>query len=451
MPIEPRDHAESVALFRHSLIGFLATQTITRGQLIAELRRISEQRHRLPDNDSTRSFSVPTLQRWVYALRRGGIEALRPAPRSDRGRGQRLTPELRELLCDIRREHRDVSVSLILTNLRSQGRIGPEIKPATVRRMLADKGLTRAKLEERAGPRTRLRWQAERPGLLWHGDVCHGPTLKLDGKSVSMRIHALLDDASRYVVGLRVVSDEREAAMLRLLASAVKEHGMPQTLYLDNGSTYRGQSLSLFCARLGGALMHARPYDPQARGKMERFWGTMRGQVLDHIGQPKSLLEVEEKLWIWLRKYYLVSPHAGLLGQTPEHVYDSYRAALAPLSQEKIDQALQLELTRRVRNDCTLDVSGVTYEVPLGFLAGQKVTLHNGLLGHGAMLLEWQGKKIALHPVDTVRNGRRSRQKLGEPAPAPRATDFSPLAHLSAAADTTTQEEGNSDETLFLS
>ena len=317
MPIEPRDHAESVALFRHSLIGFLATQTITRGQLIAELRRISEQRHRLPDNDSTRSFSVPTLQRWVYALRRGGIEALRPAPRSDRGRGQRLTPELRELLCDIRREHRDVSVSLILTNLRSQGRIGPEIKPATVRRMLADKGLTRAKLEERAGPRTRLRWQAERPGLLWHGDVCHGPTLKLDGKSVSMRIHALLDDASRYVVGLRVVSDEREAAMLRLLASAVKEHGMPQTLYLDNGSTYRGQSLSLFCARLGGALMHARPYDPQARGKMERFWGTMRGQVLDHIGQPKSLLEVEEKLWIWLRKYYLVSPHAGLLGQTP--------------------------------------------------------------------------------------------------------------------------------------
>ena len=88
-----------------------------------------------------------------------------------------------------------------------------------------------------------------------------------------VRIHALLDDASRYVVALRVRSDERETTMIALLSSAVLGHGIPEVLYLDNGSTYRGESLSMYCARLQSSLLHARPYDPQARGKMEALLG----------------------------------------------------------------------------------------------------------------------------------------------------------------------------------
>lgn len=65
---------------------------------------------------------------------------------------------------------------------------------------------------------------------------------------------------------------------------AVRKHRPADALYLDNGSTYRGQALSLACARMGTALIHAKPYDAPARGKMERFWRTLRGGYLDHTG-----------------------------------------------------------------------------------------------------------------------------------------------------------------------
>ena len=176
MPLEPRDHAEAVALFRHSLIGPLAVQSLSHGQLIEELRRISQQRFRLPDSDITRSFSVVTLYRWVRVLRRDGLQGLRPRSRNDRGRGRSMPLEIRSLLCDIRREHPDVTVALMLSNLRALGKLGSEIKASTVRRMLAEQGLSKRSVQERSGPRIRLRWQAERPGL----SRCHRATGKTD-------------------------------------------------------------------------------------------------------------------------------------------------------------------------------------------------------------------------------------------------------------------------------
>ncbi len=102
----------------------------------------------------------------------------------------------------------------------------------------------------RAG-KVRLRWQAERPGALWHADVCHATALMIDGKSQPVRIHGILDDASRYILALSAHHTEREVDMLGLMVKAVRKHGPPDALYLDNGSTYRGQTLSLACARMG--------------------------------------------------------------------------------------------------------------------------------------------------------------------------------------------------------
>ncbi len=218
-PLTPKSHGEEVAVFRHGLIGAIALRSLTHGERIALLRGISEQRVRPPGSDTTRCYSVTTLERWLYAFKRGGLEALVPHARTDKGRGRDLDPALRELLCDIRREHPEVSVTLIVRTLRADGRIGPEVTACTVRRMFCEKGLTRCVAVDGNGGhggKTRLKWQAERPGALWHGDVCHGPTLTLGERRVHVRVHALLDDASRYVVALRVASDEREETMLSL-------------------------------------------------------------------------------------------------------------------------------------------------------------------------------------------------------------------------------------------
>lgn len=271
--LTPRDHAEEVALFRAQIIGALACSSLARGELRAELKALSAKTFRPPGMDRTRTFGRSTLERWLYAFRDGGLDALRPTPRSDTGRARGLTTLQRDLLLDIRREHPNASAALILRTLVADGRLEQDaISEETVRRLYKQHGLDRIPLRDGAGVRTRLRWEAERPGALWHGDVCHGPTLTIGGCRVPLRIHGMLDDASRYVVALEAHGSEREVDMLGLLVRAMRRHGPPDAIYLDNGSTYRGELLRLACARLGVTLLHARPYDPQARGKMERFY-----------------------------------------------------------------------------------------------------------------------------------------------------------------------------------
>ncbi|MFZ5786821.1 MAG: DDE-type integrase/transposase/recombinase, partial [Acidobacteriota bacterium] len=270
--LNPKDHAEEVALFRSEVIGGLARRDLDRGELRLELVALAGKRFRPPGRPHTRTFSVPTLERWYYAYRRRGLEALRPAARSDRGRARGLAPEVRELLLDVRREYPSASVPLILRTLVTDGRLADgAVSAATLRRLYVDHGLDRVPLRDGAGRKTRLRWQADRPGALWHGDVCHGAALMINSRPHPLRIHALLDDASRYVPVIEARHQEREADMLDLLVRALRRHGAPCALYLDNGPTYVGDILRLGCERLGITLLHAKPHDPSARGKMERF------------------------------------------------------------------------------------------------------------------------------------------------------------------------------------
>lgn len=101
----PRDHHEAVALFRAGVIGALARSELSRGELAAELRKLAERKWRPPGRRATKTYGASTLERWYYAYRRGGLDALRPDARSDRGRARELTAEQRELLLDVRREH----------------------------------------------------------------------------------------------------------------------------------------------------------------------------------------------------------------------------------------------------------------------------------------------------------------------------------------------------------
>ena len=98
-------------------------------------------------------FGVSTLERWFYAYRRGGLDALRPAPRSDRGRARELTPEQRELLLDIRREHPTASVPLILRTLVADGRLAEGVvSDTTVRGCTATPGSSAARARRPHAP-----------------------------------------------------------------------------------------------------------------------------------------------------------------------------------------------------------------------------------------------------------------------------------------------------------
>lgn len=437
--IKPKDHGEAVALFRSEIIGALCRRDLDRGELAAELRKLSKQRFRRPGADKTVTISVPTLERWYYRYRKGGLAALRPRPRSDRGRARHLPPEQRQLLCDIRREYTSASVPLILRTLVLDGRLGKDaVSPATVRRLFAEQGLDRVPLRDGAGAHTRLRWQAAAPMALWHGDVCHGPAIVVGGKSRPLRVHALLDDASRYVVALEAHHSEREVDMLGLFVRAVRRFGLPDALYLDNGATYSGVALRLACERLGVTLIHAAPYDAQARGKMERLWRDIREGVLDWVGGLDSLHDVAVRLWAWLDQHYHKAPHAGLWGRTPGAVFAEAPPRLDRLDEAQLRAALTVRERRRVRRDTTLSVDGKDWEMDQGYLAGRIVTVARCLVdANDPPWVEHEGKRLPLRPVDAVGNARRQRPRrrpAGTAAPAKHVPFDPPGALLDKAA-----------------
>lgn len=156
--LTPKDAGERIALFRSEVVGALTRRDLDRSELAAELEALARQSFRPPGYEHTRRFSVPTLERWYYAYRKGGLEALRPKPRSDRGRARELTAAQRQLLCDIRREHPSASVPLILRTLIADGRLTAGATSATtVARLFREQGLDRASCKGGDRTHTRLR------------------------------------------------------------------------------------------------------------------------------------------------------------------------------------------------------------------------------------------------------------------------------------------------------
>jgi len=142
--LRPRDHAEAIALFRAEVVGALAHRELERGELRDALRALAKLRFRMPGARFTRCIAPSTLERWVYLYRAGGLVALKPKLRSDRGRGRELTPEQRALLLDIRREHPSASVPLILRTLVLDRRLPKDaVSEPTVARLFRDAGLPR--------------------------------------------------------------------------------------------------------------------------------------------------------------------------------------------------------------------------------------------------------------------------------------------------------------------
>jgi putative transposase len=425
--LEPKDHAERVAHFRARMLGALTCGELSRGEQAAMLRELSERRVRPPGSAITRTYSVSTLERWLKRYREGGVEALRPSSRAT-GHAQALTDEQRELIIGIRREHRGASVPLILRTLEDEGRLERGVvKPATIRRLLVDHGLGRQTRAHRgSSDGERRRWQVGRPGQLWHADVCHGPTLvDAQGRKTPLRIHGFLDDASRFVTKLAARSSEREVDMLELLVEILRVYGRPDVLYLDNGSTYRGEVLATACTRLGITLLHAKPYDPRARGKMERFWRTLREGCLDYIDVRTSLHEIQLKLLAFLDRHYHHAAHSSLLGRSPAKVWATREREV--LGEDELEAALTVRAERKVRADGTLSVGGQDWELEVGWLARRTLTVARSFVDlQRPPWVEHEGKRLALRLVDPVANSRRRRSPTKRARKGIDAVDFDP-------------------------
>lgn len=433
MKVPKPSHAEQVALFRISVIGDLLAQELEPGALTAELEARSKKRYRLPGANHTRTFHAKTLQRWYYAAKRDLAAGLVPKSRK-KGFAIGISEDQRETLLDMRREHPSAPAEIIRAEAIRHGVVAEEaLSLSTLRRLYRATDLPRVsrKKADRPSDVQRRRWQAAAAGELWHGDVCHLRLLDERGDPCRLYVHGLLDDSSRFSPALVPREHEREQDMLEIFCGALLRHPPPSTLYLDNGSCYRGDVLQLVCSRLGIRLVHAQPYSPEARGKMERFWRSMRQRCTDHLPPRSTPHQVAQALWAWLDADYHLRPHAGLLGDTPRHRYlAGVEQRGKPLTPKQLAAALEVELTRRVKKDCTFDLDGKTYEVGGRHLGGKRISVIVDALTERPLRVTSQDKPVRFGLCDPIANRRRVKSPTAQATDAPPSTPFDPISAL---------------------
>jgi transposase InsO family protein len=377
LPLPVASHDEAVALFRYGLIADLLHLPPGHRRLAAQLREKAERDYEIPGS-VRRRVAAETLRDWLYAYRRGGFDALKPRPRRDTGHTRALPQAVADQLCALKETHPAFSVAMLIATARQQQLVHTDVvlAPATVHRLLSRQGLMAPPSD---GPTTkdRRRFAFDAPNELWMSDVMHGPSV-LDGddrRRHKTYLIALLDDATRIIPAAAFARSETVAAFLPVFERAIRRRGLPKRVYVDNGSAFRSRHLALVCAKLGVTLIHARPFQPQAKGKMERWFRTLRTQLLPTLtdADTRDLDALNRRLWAWIEDEYHYASHRGLEGATPIDRWAS-NAAHVQLPTTDLSDVFLFEEKRKVQQDRTVSLHGVVYEVDAA-LVGETVTL----------------------------------------------------------------------------
>jgi len=178
-----------------------------------------------------------------------------------------------------------------------------------------------------------------------------------------------IDDKSRLITGFDFFFNDNSINMQKVFKDAVKTYGIPKQLYVDNGTPYRNEQLSLICASLGTVLVHAKPYSPSATGKIERSFRTIKDGWMrcSDWNEFKSLDDVRKSLLEFLYTDYNNKIHSATK-QTPNERWHSEYDQVRFLENDVIDEIFLHRNKRKVRKDSTIQFENNLYEVPFKYI-----------------------------------------------------------------------------------
>ena len=417
--------AEKLALFRYGVIAPLILETLPRGELTRRAQEIAARHYDIPDSKRI-SISVDTLLEWALRYRTNGFEALAPKPRQDRGQSRAVTPSLAGLIERLKRENPSRTGATLLRELAlSSGQSDPGVSASTLYRFLKQRGLTERQL---LAPPAHKKFEAQLSNQIWQADMLFGPYVqRTGGGKIQAFLHATLDDASRLIPHAQFYLSQGLDACLDCLRQAIAARGIPVRLYIDNAKIYRSQQLARIAASLGTSIVHTPPYQPEGRGKIERYFRTVRDQFLTNL-DPKQSLTLEalnDRLWTWIETAYHRAEHSAL-NSTPllrwqrdiEHVRQ-----LPPATD--LRRLFFYRLDRLVRRDCTFLLHSRFYEAP-AHLSGETVEVRFDPLDTAEVEIYFQGKpQGTARLVDPVVNAQLPPAKRSAPAePEPTGINF---------------------------
>jgi putative transposase len=364
------DAKRTIAVFRFGVISDLVGgRKLNRGEKELILKEKSSSRWDIPF--STRSsISRSTILSWVRAYEKGRrLESLYPEERKDKGRSRVMDEEAIAALVNLRKQRMGVALPVLLKEARAKGILPARymVSYATIYRIFKRHGVSET---DHVYP-DRRRFESELPNDMWQSDCLHGPKVLYEGKMKKAYLFAFIDDMSRLIPHGEFYLNERIDSYVDALTKALQKRGLPRKLYVDNGPAFSTQVLHHAMASLGIALIHSKPYQPEGRGKIERFFKSARMQFLSAVPDGLSLPELNKRLKEWIDEYHLrehgstkeaplsrYAKHLHLIREAPNNLTDHFRK----------------RVTRKVDKDRTISLDGKLYEAPVA-LIGKTVTL----------------------------------------------------------------------------
>ncbi len=419
------ERARAVGLFRYSLIREAADARLTtraRGRLV---RAIAEREHQGPFGAPVR-VSRATLDRWLRDWRRGGFDALVPTPPKV---SPRTPVDVLDLAVALKKEVPARTAVQIATILRAHSGWSPDER--TLQRHFVR--LELATRPNGLAPQAFGRFEADAANQRWTGDALHGPTV--GGRKAIL--FAFIDDHSRLLTGYRWARREDTVRLEAALRNGLASRGIPDSIYLDNGSAMIDKQLARACAVLGIRLVHSRPGQPAGRGKIERFFRTVREQFLVEIGSGRELddmTHLNTLFTAWVETVYHRRQHTET-GQAPIQRWEHGWAASSVgsgASSPRMPSTAQLREAflwsewRTVTKTSTVGLHANTYEVD-AVLVGRKVELVFDPFDLTRVEVRWRGRPMGdavPHVIGRHVHAKARHDDTTPPQPVPTGIDY---------------------------
>ena len=365
---ETMKHNAEVAQFRFALIAPVIQGLYPDASATAYYKRVTASPLTLPDG-STVTYSYKTLEKWKSQYSIGGLDALMPGTRSDKGIPRALNEDAIAEIYRIKEEHPRMNATQIYTHLVRESFIPATVSVDSVQRFIRHNDLKSAR---DPNLRDRKAFEEDEFGKIWQADTCYLPHITEDGTSRRVYCIMIIDDHSRLLAGGELFYNDNACNFQKVLKDAIATYGIPDKLYVDNGCSYSNAQLSMICVSLGILLLHTRVRDGASKGKVERHFRTLKERwlyTLD-INKITSLSQFNGMLKDYMRDYNTTF-HRGIDTIPLERYQASKDHPRQPESRQWLDDCFYNRITRKVRKDSTISIDKVCYDVPMQFISAK--------------------------------------------------------------------------------
>jgi putative transposase len=429
------ERAREAGLFRYSLVQELLEPGLSAAERGWRARELAGRVHEGPGGRQV-TVSYATLTRWRRRYEEGGFGALVPSPRQP---APRTPDEVLTLAEALKREKPGRTAAQVRRILQTATGWAPSDR--TLQRLFERLELNGPLPGPEEEQRAFGRFECARPNEMWTGDTLHGPVI--GGKK--SYLFAFIDDHSRAVMGARWAHHDDVVRMAAAFRPALQARGVPRACYLDNGSAFIDAWLLRGCAVLGIKLVHSRPGKPEGRGKIERFFRTVRDQFLVEAGdgaQIADLAEMNRLFQAWTETVYHQAVHSETREAPAARWEKATPAERAVPEPSLLREAFLWSERRKAGKTALVSLHGNTYQVD-AWLAGRTVELLFDPFDLGRLEVRLAGKPAGTAVPFTVSRHRhpKTRTPGGQQRTEPAPTGIDYLAALGDGHDAALREQ----------